>query len=193
MHCRICGKEILDDAFCEDVCLNCADSIDVQSESSDKDGNIDTKTAQTDTINAVETQEEAESVKISEPTEAQLPCKPIMRGFGKALAGAIVGTVGVGIAALSSYYALIGIMGAEFWVIGVMMVSMFLVPSIVSTLISLVFGIKSIVTYCKADGKKPIPALVLGIYSLLCSGGLLLLIPLSLVLTVIGFLMVALI
>ncbi|MBE6595738.1 MAG: hypothetical protein E7644_08070 [Ruminococcaceae bacterium] len=101
---------------------------------------------------------------------------PRMRGFGKALASAIVGFVGMYCAVFFYIFGMVGIgihaeSGAP---LGTSIVSTIVLEliSLIPAVIALVFGIRSIKVFraTPADQPKPIPTLVLGIVGVASAG-----------------------
>ncbi|MBQ2768477.1 MAG: zinc ribbon domain-containing protein [Clostridia bacterium] len=151
MFCRFCGKELEENAA---FCGNCGAPV----------GN---KTAE-------------KSEKVAEPffaEEKPLPAvNPRMEGFGKALTGTILSFVGM----VFFFIACALIAGAETYEYDYyygysysyvyeedLIASLFFViGAIVLGIISVVFGAKSIATFKRTQGQKPIATLILGIVSL---------------------------
>lgn len=148
MFCRFCGKQIEDDSA---FCGNCGAAIEKEEEPVKK------------------------AEEVAEPffaEEKPLPAvNPRMEGFGRALTGVIFTVVAMvlliyacvfidGAQRYNSYY---GMYTSEEDVIAAFFL---LMGSIALSIISVVFGAKSIGTFKRVQREKPVATLVLGIISL---------------------------
>ena len=141
MFCRFCGKELQEDAS---FCGNCGAAVE--------------KEAVAETFFA---------------EEKPLPIgNPRMLGFGRALTGTILSFVGmiffcIACALITGAESYDYFYGRNYIYEEDLFASLaFVMGAIALGVISVVFGVKSIKTFKKAQGPKPIPTLVLGIASL---------------------------
>lgn len=141
MYCKKCGKFIGTD---EDFCYEC----------------------KSESLMDEPVQPVAQSAQPVAQPQAQVErAGNVMTGFGKALAGTIVGFFGFIFAVVALMFASLGgFTGAFFMVLSL---------SIAGGVISLIFGIQSIKVFKRekrAGNKPPVPALVLGICSTVAGG-----------------------
>ena len=148
MYCKKCGKFIGTD---EDLCYEC-------------------KSAELMEEQPVAPAPQPQPVYAQPQPQAQPQPKTecagsVMTGFDKALAGAIIGEVAIIIAAIALGMGTAGGFTGAFFVVWSI--------AIAGGVLSLVFGIQSIKTFKRekrAGRKPPIPALVLGIVSVVFAG-----------------------
>ena len=161
MFCRFCGKQIEDGSA---FCAGCGAKIEKEEKVAEP--------------SVVEEKKETEPFFFEE--EKAQPIAPVanprMEGFGKALTGTILSFVGM----VFFFIACTLIAGAETYEYDYyygysysyvyeedLIASLFFViGAIVLGIISVVFGAKSIATFKRTQGQKPIATLILGIVSL---------------------------
>ncbi len=185
MYCKYCGKEITESHFNNGVCMSCMQKIAEQQAA-----------AEQQTV-AVATPKVAEPQNVAVPTAQEYSAPETegeprknsrMLGFGKALAGTIIGEVGIVITLIIYIFLMVGAMSgmydAEVYYGAAILAAILIIPAVICTVLPFIFGIKSIGTFRKATEGKPIATLILGIYSLFCSA-------LSLEFLLYGFMMMA--
>ncbi|MBQ7879666.1 MAG: hypothetical protein IJ317_03350 [Clostridia bacterium] len=156
MYCKKCGKFIGTD---EDLCYECK-SVELMEEKPVEP-----------TPQPQQAYAQPQPTYAPQPTPVQ-PVQPqteragnVMTGFGKALAGTIVGFFGFIFACIALGAGVAGGFTGAFFVLWSI--------AIAGGVISLIFGIQSIKVFKRekrADRKPPIPALVLGIVSTVLAG-----------------------
>ena len=111
----------------------------------------------------------ASAQEIAPVVEEKQP-NPRMLGFGKALAGTIIGYVGLIYVAYVMAYGLIGLsamiaIGTPA-VLGLVGYAIAMIPALVMSILCIVYGIRSIKIFRQTKERKPIATLVLGINNL---------------------------
>lgn len=178
MYCTNCGKKIDYDAPLCDECRGRIARESAEAESVSFEATVAVESVESEAMTE-ESEAAEESAATSEATDYTVEsvaretvdpnyCDSRMKGFGMGLTSAILGFISY-IWFFVSFFMIIGNLeydpGAA--IVSSLLLTFMGAPAVV---LSIVFGIKSISLFKKSTGKRPIPALALGIGGVVLSG-----------------------